>query len=265
MWDGEDMTEKELHKLSRENLLQLLLAQSREVNRQKEEYRQLTEAKEELDAGLERLKAKLDEKDETIERLRAKLDEKDALLDQLRAELDAQPMPADLPAAADNEQVLALEKENDRLQLLFAAQTEELDRLRRDAAKRETELDAQRQSAPEEPNDEWIDLDLVIEEFNEKNQALRELLDAKDAQIAALQGQLTDLPTFMTEIRDELRALRSGQTESDPGAQALLREENERLKAAVAEKEALVRALVARTEPAESAGQNRRPRLWERG
>ena len=83
-----DMTEKELHKLSRENLLQLLLSQSREVSRRKEEYSSLLDAKSELESGYERLKAKLDEKDETIERLKDKLNEKDALLEKLKGRLD---------------------------------------------------------------------------------------------------------------------------------------------------------------------------------
>lgn len=80
------MTEKELHKLSREDLLRLLLAQSKEVNRQKAQAAASAAECGELKATLERLKDKLNEKDEQIERLKKKLDEKDALLADYQAE-----------------------------------------------------------------------------------------------------------------------------------------------------------------------------------
>ena len=59
------MTEKELHRLSRQDLLQLLLAQSKEVSRQKNVIEEMkTNAAQDLELT-ERLKGKLDEKDET--------------------------------------------------------------------------------------------------------------------------------------------------------------------------------------------------------
>ncbi len=78
------MTEKELHKLGRQDLLQLLLVQSREVARQKkatEEIRALLEKEREL---TDRLKEKLNAKDETIEHLKARLNDKDEALKILR-------------------------------------------------------------------------------------------------------------------------------------------------------------------------------------
>ena len=75
------MTEKELHKLSREDLLRLLLAQSKEVSRLKVE--------------LETVKAGRDEALETVERLKAKLDEKDAMLAAFQEE---HPERVSLPA-----------------------------------------------------------------------------------------------------------------------------------------------------------------------
>ena len=71
------MTAKELHKLSRQDLLQLLLAQSREVARQKESIDELKGLlKKERDLS-NRLKEKLNEKDEDLARLADKLNEKD--------------------------------------------------------------------------------------------------------------------------------------------------------------------------------------------
>ena len=77
------MTAKELHKLSRQDLLQLLLAQSREVARQKENIEELKGLlKKERDLST-RLKEKLNEKDDDIARLAEKLNDKDYLAEKL--------------------------------------------------------------------------------------------------------------------------------------------------------------------------------------
>ena len=81
------MTDKELRKLRRQDLLQLLLAQSREVARQQElgdELRGEYEQQQETDR---RLKNKLDEKDAQLERLKKKLDQKDAEIAALRQQV----------------------------------------------------------------------------------------------------------------------------------------------------------------------------------
>ena len=93
------MTEKELRKLHRQDLLELLVEQSREASRlsaaldeKEQECREITE-------NNERLKAKLDEKDaglaqhtaasgEQLESLKGKLDEKDAQMEKLKGRLD---------------------------------------------------------------------------------------------------------------------------------------------------------------------------------
>ena len=96
------MTAKELHKLSRQDLLQLLLAQSREVARQKESIdelkgllkkerdlsNRLKEKLNEKDEDLARLADKLNEKDENIGRLKEKLNGKDELFERLKHRLD---------------------------------------------------------------------------------------------------------------------------------------------------------------------------------
>lgn len=108
------MTDKELRKLRRQDLLELLVEQSKETGRLAtelgEKEAELTEAQEgnerlkgkldEKDALIEKLKSRLDEKDaqmaeetarseEILARLKGKLDEKDALIEKLRARLDS--------------------------------------------------------------------------------------------------------------------------------------------------------------------------------
>ena len=78
------MTEKELHKLRKQDLLQLLLAQGREAAELQEQITKLSASLEETEAGNERLKTKLDEKDELIEKLKSRLDEKDARITKMR-------------------------------------------------------------------------------------------------------------------------------------------------------------------------------------
>ena len=77
------MTEKDLHKLSREDLLKLLLEQSKELeatSQRSEEYRQsfLRSA-----AVLDKLKARLDQKDEQLKELQEKIEEKEKQLSLL--------------------------------------------------------------------------------------------------------------------------------------------------------------------------------------
>ena len=83
------MTEKELHRLSRQDLLQLLLAQSKEVSRQRAAIEELKNNAEKDHELIDRLKAKLDDKDATIETLKKRLDEKDETIAHLKRRLDA--------------------------------------------------------------------------------------------------------------------------------------------------------------------------------
>ena len=108
------MTEKELRKLSRHDLLELLVEQSREAARlnaalaeREEELAGVAESNERLkdklgekDALIEKLKGRLDEKDaemaqeaagreETFRRLKDKLDEKDAQIEKMQSRLDS--------------------------------------------------------------------------------------------------------------------------------------------------------------------------------
>ena len=77
------MTEKELRKLRRQDLLQLLLLQSRDVQ---EISDKLVDRQVQLSSLVEtvsRLKVRLNEKDAEIDRLKKRLDEREARLDAL--------------------------------------------------------------------------------------------------------------------------------------------------------------------------------------
>lgn len=83
------MTEKELRKLDRHDLLELLVEQTREASRLRLTLDEREERLLSATASVERLKAKLGDKDEQIERLKGRLDEKDSLASKLKAKLDA--------------------------------------------------------------------------------------------------------------------------------------------------------------------------------
>lgn len=96
------MTEKELHKLRRHELLQLLLAQGREaaqlqaridemtteLNQLQETNNRFIERMDEKDAQIGKLKERLDEKDVQIDRFKERLKEKDSRIDRLKGRLD---------------------------------------------------------------------------------------------------------------------------------------------------------------------------------
>lgn len=72
------MTKKELRSLNRRDLLELLVEQSRETARHKQDLEDYKARLEEVDGTVENLKRKLNEKDAQIQKLAARLDEKDA-------------------------------------------------------------------------------------------------------------------------------------------------------------------------------------------
>ena len=82
------MTDKDLRKLRRQDLLELLVEQSREAARFQSERDDKQAELSQILESYERLKKKLDEKDAQIEKLKGRLDEKDALLDKLKKRLD---------------------------------------------------------------------------------------------------------------------------------------------------------------------------------
>lgn len=82
------MTEKEFRKLSRQDLLELLLAQGKEAVQIENQLAETEENLNQAQSGNTRLKTKLDEKDEQIERLKERLDEKDAQINKLKSRLD---------------------------------------------------------------------------------------------------------------------------------------------------------------------------------
>lgn len=91
------MTDKELRKLSRRELLQLLLDQAKESERLRGELAAAGEQAREMDRTFQRLRDRLDDKDERIrelsevyDRLRLRLNEKDVQIRKLSSVLQAQ-------------------------------------------------------------------------------------------------------------------------------------------------------------------------------
>ena len=68
------MTEKELHKLKRHDLLEIMVAQSEEVERLTTELKETQLALEQLQGGYDHLKRRLDMKDERIAGLQETLE-----------------------------------------------------------------------------------------------------------------------------------------------------------------------------------------------
>ena len=82
------MTEKELHKLKRHEVLELLLVQVQEAEKLQ---RKLDQAKELLQEEVElcgRLKARLNSKDAQIHKLKGRLDGKDIQIEELKRKLE---------------------------------------------------------------------------------------------------------------------------------------------------------------------------------
>ena len=82
------MTERELHKLRREDLLQLLISQSKEVAQLRLDLDRVEEERGQLKESNDRLKEKLNTKDEQLGLLAERLDEKDQVIEKLKGRLD---------------------------------------------------------------------------------------------------------------------------------------------------------------------------------
>ena len=81
------MTEKELHKLKRQDFLQLLLTQGHDLEEMQARLDEANAELEQIQQTDERLKEKLNEKDELIEKLKSRLDQKDAAIRALRTRM----------------------------------------------------------------------------------------------------------------------------------------------------------------------------------
>lgn len=84
------MTEKELHKLRRQELLQLLLLQVKEAEELRQKQQETEGLLTNLEQDFERLKARLNSKDAQLHKLKGRLDKKDTQIRDLRAELEKQ-------------------------------------------------------------------------------------------------------------------------------------------------------------------------------
>lgn len=83
------MTGKELQKLRRQELLQLLLEQSKEIAQLQAEHGEVDQQAQQLEESNERLGAKVEEKDALNGKLQGRLDQKMARIRSLEEEMEA--------------------------------------------------------------------------------------------------------------------------------------------------------------------------------
>ena len=117
------MTEKELHRLSRQDLLQLLLAQSKEVSRQRAAIEELKSNAEKDHELIDRLKGKLDDKHASLETLKHRLDEKDETMNKLKADAEDMSGTMEFLRSRLDEKDAALDAARARLDLLTGVST----------------------------------------------------------------------------------------------------------------------------------------------
>lgn len=137
---GQDERTRELQKLRRQDLLELLLDQMREGEALQTALADRERKIEQLTDLSERLKAKLDLKDEQIERLKGRLDLKDAMIAQMIA--SGRKAPVDLELM---EELLIAEEH--AIEALLVRQAEEQPAIANESAKA-AELSAETQSTP---------------------------------------------------------------------------------------------------------------------
>lgn len=82
------MTDKEFHKLKRQDILRLLLSQVKEAETLRSNLSETEGRLIVAEEGYERLKRRLDSKDAQIDKLKERLDEKDAQIQKLKGRLD---------------------------------------------------------------------------------------------------------------------------------------------------------------------------------
>ena len=182
------MKEKELRRLHRRDLLELLVEQSREASR--------------LDAALKEKEEELTAALESNERLKAKLDEKDVLIGKMKCRLDEKDAEAAENAAESQKQLNSLKEKLDGKDALIEKLKSRLDekdaRLAEETAAREEQL-----------------------------RRLKGRLDEKDALIEKLQGQADRREEKIGKLETQNVRLRSDKwmemKESDLSAELLAR------------------------------------------
>ncbi|MBO5556859.1 MAG: hypothetical protein J5927_06705 [Oscillospiraceae bacterium] len=172
------MTEKELHKLTRQDLLELLLAQSKEVARQQAELQSMEATRVQLQADFAQLKEKLNDKDVQLERLKAKLDQKDrAIAEQekrleewrkgKRSELEEQ---VDRIRASARNMKQSLQEKDDQIRELKRQLTQQ-----RAEAAQVVQMPVVREKKPEQPPAPRYETDYLLDALSEREQRIQEL------------------------------------------------------------------------------------------
>ena len=198
------MTEKELRSLHRQDLLQLLLAQSREVARLKEENGLRAEMIAEQGETLGRLKERLNAKDEQIEHLKGRLNKKDEAIGLMREELKKL-APTQEGEAEDR--IRALLRDQEELRVQLRVREDEIRSLKEAAGKKDAALRQLQARLNARDAVDKLGLDTVLEEFRKSNETLKEQLREREAEVEKLRAKIVERDSDLHEIRLMLEGL----------------------------------------------------------
>ena len=186
------MTEKELHKLTRQDLLELLLAQSKEVARQQTTMQAMETEREQTKADFDRLKAKLNHKDTQIERLKGKLDQKDRTIASLEKQMEEWRAGKRSELMLQVDQIRASAERMKRALRQKEGQIQELKQqlaLREREAVRTVPVVAETEKRPEPMEPVRYDNDYLLDALSEREQRIQELnrqLRRKESELQSL-------------------------------------------------------------------------------
>lgn len=172
------MTEKELHKLTRQDLLELLLAQSKEVVRLKTVIQSLETEQEQTRVGFNRLKGKLDDKDAQIERLKGKLDQKDRTIVSLEKKAEEWRAGKRTELVSQVDQIRA---SAERMKRAMREKDVQIQELKQQLAQRERETArnvptmVETAKKPESPEPVRYENDYLLDALCEREQRIQEL------------------------------------------------------------------------------------------
>ena len=218
------MTDKDFRKLSREDLLKLMLTQGREVSRQKAQIADLEEVGKQTSENLERMKRMLEEKDQMLDWMKERLSERDERLEKLTTQLDNQDALLQVlqEGAADSgdaakmpdTRAMELQAENDALRERLAQMSGLIAQQNATIEKQEEELRQLQERVTSDTGERSAvsleNLDLLIEEFNEKNRLLKSQLEEKEAQLDAVCRKEAEHESFVAQLREQVKELQAG-------------------------------------------------------
>lgn len=196
------MTEKELHKLSRQDLLELLLSQSKEVARQQAQIAELEEADSVTQESYARLKQKLDEKDAQLEKLKSRLDEKDAAIGSLENQIEEWKAGRRLELEDQVDQILV---SSERLKNKLSEKNAQLEELKNRLNQKDATIRDLRTKLEEFRTGGQQELDQAVSQVRLSNEYLKDALSERDQRIRELNSQLQQRDSQIQGLQAETR------------------------------------------------------------